>query len=100
MTSLYTVLPSAGKGLGCFSNTLIPAGTLILTETPLFAVPEPRNNSSVITAFSRLTSSQQQQYLSLHSLDSNARDSALVVNIFNGNAWQTGSRTSILLRAA
>src|ERR1700760_989972 len=66
---LFTVLPSPGEGLGCFSTRLIPAGTLILKETPLFAVVEPRTNSAVTTAFSRLTSLQQQQYLALHAVN-------------------------------
>ncbi|KAF2177475.1 hypothetical protein K469DRAFT_644297, partial [Zopfia rhizophila CBS 207.26] len=100
MATLYTVLPSPGEGLGCFSTASIPAGTLILIETPLFTVREPRTNSSVIAAFSHLTSSQQEQYLTLHALDSKTRGVALVVDIFNANAWQTGSRTSILLLAA
>jgi SET domain len=97
---LFTILPSPGEGLGCFSTTLIPAGTLILKETPLFAVGEPRTNSAVITAFSHLTSSQQEQYLALHAVNPNGLGSARVVDIFNSNAWQTGSRTSILVRAA
>ncbi|OAL57290.1 hypothetical protein IQ07DRAFT_582499 [Pyrenochaeta sp. DS3sAY3a] len=100
MSTLYTVLPSPGEGLGCFSTASIPAGTLILTETPLFHVREPRTNSSVITAFSCLTSSQQEQYLTLHALDSKTRGVALIVDIFNANAWQTGSCTSILPLAA
>lgn len=100
MNTLYNVLPSPGEGLGCFSTTSIPAGTLILAETPLFHVREPRTNSCVINAFSHLTSSQQEQYLTLHALDSKNRGAALVVDIFNANAWQTGSCTSILPLAA
>jgi hypothetical protein len=97
---LFNVLPSPGEGLGCFSTKLIPAGTLILKETPLFSVGEPRTNSAVIAAFSHLTSLQQQQYLTLHAVNPNSLDSTRVVDIFNSNAWQTGSRTSILVRAA
>jgi hypothetical protein len=97
---LFTILPSPGEGLGCFSTTVIPAGTLILKETPLFSVAEPRTNTAVITAFSHLTSSQQQQYLTLHAANLNGVGSARVVDIFNSNAWQTGSHTSILMRAA
>jgi SET domain len=97
---LFSILPSSGEGLGCFSTTIIPAGTLILKETPLFAIAEPRTNAAVIAAFSHLTSSQQQQYLSLHAVNVNSTGSDRVVDIFNSNAWQTGSRTSILVRAA
>jgi hypothetical protein len=100
MDAPYTVLPSPGEGLGCFSTTCIPVGTLILSETPLFNVREPRTNASVVAAFSHLTSAQQEQYLTLHALDPNNKDIARVVDIFNSNAWQTGSRTSILPLAA
>jgi len=100
MISLYTVRPSAGEGLGCFSTALIPAGTLILSETPLFNVREPRTNAAVITAFSKLPKSQQEQYLSLYAQNAEARGDAKVIDIFNSNAWQTGSRTSICPLAA
>ena len=100
MNTLYTVLPSPGEGLGCFSTTFIPPGTLILTEKPLFNVPEPRTNAAVITAFSHLSNAQQTQYLSLYAVHPQKQDSARVVDIFNSNAWQTGSRTSILPLAA
>lgn len=100
MNNLYTVLPSPGEGLGCFSTVLIPAGTLILSETPLFNVREPRTNSAVVSAFSKLTSSQQEQYLTLYAQNSTISGDAQVVDIFNSNAWQTGSRTSICPLAA
>jgi hypothetical protein len=97
---LYTVLPCPGQGLGCFTTALIPAGTLILSETPLFSVREPRTNSAVTTAFSQLNCSQQDQYLALHAQDPKTSGDAQVVDIFNSNAWQTGSRTSICPLAA
>jgi hypothetical protein len=100
MSTLYTVLPSPGEGLGCFSTTLIPAGTLILVEKPLFAVREPRSNSAVTSAFSQLTISQQEQYLTLHAQNPTIQGDARVVDIFNSNAWQTEGRTSILPQAA
>ncbi|KAF2002422.1 hypothetical protein P154DRAFT_488388 [Amniculicola lignicola CBS 123094] len=97
---MYTVIPSLGEGLGCFSTATIPAGTRILTETPLFMVREPRTNACVTTAFSHLTIAQQAQYLSLYAQSPESRGDALVIDIFNSNAWQTGSSTSILPRAA
>jgi hypothetical protein len=100
MDTLFTVLPSPGEGLGCFSTSTIPAGTLILSETPLFNVPEPRTNAAVITAFAHLTGTQQERYLALHARDPDTQESARVVDIFNSNAWQTGSRTSIAPLAA
>jgi hypothetical protein len=100
MSTVYTVLPAPGQGLGCFSTASIPAGTLILSETPLFNVREPRTNLAVINAFSNLTSSQQDQYIVLHAVDSEHQGDARVVDIFNSNAWQTGSRTSICPLAA
>jgi len=100
MATLYTVLPSPGEGLGCFSNTLIRAGTLILVEKPLFAVREPRSNSAVAAAFSLLTKSQQEQYLTLHAQNLTSQGDARVIDIFNSNAWQTEGRTSILPLAA
>jgi hypothetical protein len=100
MTNLYVVLPSPGEGLGCFSTTLIPAGTRILNEHPLFNVKEPRTNAAVITAFSRLSKPEQEQYLTLYAQSPTADGDAQVVDIFNSNAWQTGSRTSICPLAA
>ncbi|KAF2024614.1 hypothetical protein EK21DRAFT_93932 [Setomelanomma holmii] len=99
MTIVYTVLPSAGQGLGCFSNAQIPAGTLILSETPLFNVHEPRTNAAVLNAFSALPVHDQEYYLTLYAQKATARD-AKVIDIFNSNAWQTGSRTSICPLAA
>ncbi|KAH7092075.1 hypothetical protein FB567DRAFT_230240 [Paraphoma chrysanthemicola] len=99
MTPVYTVSPSPEKGLGCFSTALIPAGTLILSETPLFNVREPRTNAAVLAAFLNLTSSEQEYYLTLYAQTATARD-AKVIDIFNSNAWQTGSRTSICPQAA
>lgn len=100
MSLLYAVLSSPGEGLGCFSTTLIPAGTRILVEKPLFAVREPRSNSAVTEAFSQLPSAQQNQYLALYAQDPANRGDAKVVDIFNSNAWQTESRTSILPNCA
>jgi hypothetical protein len=100
MADIYTVRSSPGQGLGCFSTAFIPAGTLILSETPLFNVREPRTNSAVIDAFSNLTSSQQDQYLTLHAQNPASQGDARVIDIFNSNAWQTGPRTSICPLAA
>ncbi|CAO2650911.1 Nn.00g092080.m01.CDS01 [Neocucurbitaria sp. VM-36] len=100
MNDFYTVFPSPGEGLGCFSTALITAGTLILAETPLFSVPEPRTNALVITAFSNLTESQKEEYLTLHTVDPKVRGDAQVVDVFNSNAWQTESCTSICPLAA
>ncbi|KAF2851069.1 hypothetical protein T440DRAFT_468189 [Plenodomus tracheiphilus IPT5] len=100
MDNLFTIRSSPGEGLGSFANSTILTGTLILRETPLFNVPEPRNNSSVTTAFSRLTPAEQGTYLALHAQNPSAHDNALVLDIFNSNAWQTGSRTSICPLAA
>ena len=99
-TALYAVLAAPGEGLGCFSTALIAAGTRILTEKPLFAVPEPRTNAAVVDAFSHLSSSDQAAYLTLHTRDPNAQGSAQVIDVFNTNAWQTGDSTSILVLAA
>jgi hypothetical protein len=100
MNNLYNVRPSPGQGLGCFATALIPSGTLILSETPLFNVREPRTNLAVTTAFSKLSSSKQEQYLELYAQDPTATGDTKVVDIFNSNAWQTGSRTSICPLAA
>lgn len=100
MTPLYTVRPSPGEGLGCFSTTSIPAGTLILAETPLFNVREPRTNAAVISAFALLVTAQQEQYLDLYAQNTAAHGDEKVIDIFNSNAWQTGPRTSICPNAA
>lgn len=100
MSTIYDVLPSPGQGLGCFSTTLIPAGTLIFSETPLFNVREPRTNSAVTDAFSCLNQAQQERYLALYAQDATSQGDAKVVDIFNSNAWQTGPRTSICPQAA
>jgi hypothetical protein len=100
MTPLYDVRPSPGEGLGCFSMKPIPAGTLILSETPLFNVREPRTNAAVVSAFSQLSSVLQEQYLDLYAQDALAQGDAKVIDIFNSNAWQTGPRTSICPLAA
>lgn len=97
---LYTVQPSPGEGLGCFSTTSIPAGTLLLSETPLFAVQEPRTNAAVTSAFALLPPAQRTEYLALYAQDPAAQGDTRVVDIFNSNAWQTGSQTSICPRAA
>ncbi|KAH8721527.1 hypothetical protein GQ44DRAFT_712019 [Phaeosphaeriaceae sp. PMI808] len=100
MGDLYTVQASPGEGLGCFSIAPIPAGTRILRETPLFSVQEPRSNAAVTAAFSHLTNSQQKQYIALHAVNPENRGDAQIIDIFNSNAWQTGSQTSICPRAA
>jgi hypothetical protein len=100
MNPIYTVRFSPGEGEGSFSTTDISAGTLILSEIPLFTVREPRINSDVVTAFSQLSVLEQKHYLDLHAVDAESDVFARVIDIFNSNAWQTGSRTSILLKAA
>jgi hypothetical protein len=100
MNSVYTVRASPGEGLGCFAMTTILPGTLILSETPLFSVAEPRSNSAVTAAFAQLDSAQRTQYLSLYAQKSDTSGDAKVIDIFNSNAWQTGSRTSICPLAA
>jgi hypothetical protein len=100
MNSLYTVRESPGEGLGCFTTADIPAGTLLLSETPLFSVQEPRTNAAVTTAFSQLPTSEQEQYLALYAQDATSHGDARVIDVFNSNAWQTGSSTSICPLAA
>jgi hypothetical protein len=100
MSIIYNVRPSPGQGLGCFSTTLIPAGTLIFSEAPLFNVREPRGNAAVIVAFNNATKPQQDEYLALYAQDSDSQGDARVIDIFNSNAWQTGPRTSICPQAA
>jgi hypothetical protein len=53
-----------------------------------------------MTAFSNLTTSQQEQYLSLYAQDPTSQSDARVIDIFNSNAWQTASSTSICPLAA
>jgi hypothetical protein len=100
MNPLYNVRPTIGEGLGSFSTAHIPAGTLILSEIPLFTVREPRIDADVIAAFAQLHLLEQKQYLNLHAVGSDSEESARVIDIFNSNAWQTGPGTSILLEAA
>ena len=106
MDSVYTVRASPGEGLGCFASTTIQPGTLILSETPLFSVAEPRSNSAVVSAFASLADSQKIQYLSLYAQktyklkENGEEEEARVIDIFNSNAWQTGSKTSICPLAA
>jgi len=100
MDALYTLRSSPGEGLGSFAGSTIPAGTLILKETPLFNVLEPRSNVAVLSAFSRLGRVEQATYLALHAQDPSTHGDARVIDIFNSNAWQTGSRTSICPLAA
>jgi hypothetical protein len=99
-TSLTAVHPSPIGGLGIFTLTSITPGTLLLSETPLLTVREPRTPASVTTAFTHLTPPQQALYLTLHAQDPDADTHARVVDIFNSNAWQTGSSTSLLAHAA
>jgi hypothetical protein len=100
MNTPYTVRASPGEGLGCFATTTIAPGTLILSETPLFSVAEPRTNSAVTTAFAHLARTQQTEYLALYAQNPDAETENRVIDIFNSNAWQTGDRTSICPRAA
>jgi hypothetical protein len=79
---------------------LIPAGTLIFSETPLFNVREPRTNAAVIAAFNDTTKAQQDEYLALYAQVADSQSDARVIDIFNSNAWQTGPRTSICPQAA
>ncbi|KAG9185787.1 hypothetical protein G6011_07118 [Alternaria panax] len=102
MDTPYTVRPAPGEGLGCFATATISPGTLILGETPLFSVAEPRTNSAVTAAFASLDSVQQTQYLTLYSQINHATEdvNARIIDIFNSNAWQTGGHTSICPLAA
>ncbi|KAI1663987.1 SET domain-containing protein [Pyrenophora tritici-repentis] len=100
MDSIYTIRDSPGEGLGCFATTCISPGTLILSEAPLFSVREPRTNSAVISAFAGLDHLQQELYLTLYAQKTTAEGDARVIDIFNSNAWQTGSCTSICPLAA
>jgi len=100
MDSIYTIRASPGEGLGCFATTCIAPGTLILSERPLFSVREPRTNSAVTTAFAGLDHLQQKLYLTLYAQNTTAEGDARVIDIFNSNAWQTGSCTSICPLAA
>src|SRR4051812_9408984 len=100
MNSIYTIRASPGEGLGCFATACISPGTLILSEAPLFAVREPRTNSAVTSAFASLDHHQQELYLTLYAQNTTAEGDARVIDIFNSNAWQTGSCTSICPLAA
>lgn len=97
---LTTVAASPIGGLGIFTLTPVTPGTLLLSETPLLTVREPRTPTAVTTAFTHLTATEQTLYLTLHAQHPDADTLTRVVDIFNSNAWQTGSSTSLLPHAA
>jgi hypothetical protein len=99
-TPLTTIRPSSIGGLGVFTLSPITPGTLLLVETPLLTVREPRTPTTVVTGFTHLTPSQQALYLTLHAQHPDTPVPTRVVDIFNSNAWQTGSSTSLLAHAA
>lgn len=65
---LLDIRPSPGKGLGLFANAPIPRGTRIIAERALLPLPiESCHTSDIMTAFSALTPSEKEFFLSLHS---------------------------------
>lgn len=66
---LYTIRHATDKGKGMFATTLIPRGTLILTETPIFRVPHGDYTPAIVHAeFDKLTNDAKQDFMALHSV--------------------------------
>jgi len=75
---MYTIREVPGKGKGLFATTLIPRGTRILSEVPIFLVPRDEPDLAVLDDIvvnetnHRLTEEQRHAFFDLHV--ANAQD--------------------------
>ncbi|CAI6339158.1 unnamed protein product [Periconia digitata] len=113
----YIVLPSKGKGLGVFARTNLPAGTIILRETPILTIPPPiikkgagypmpAISSAVRAEFRNLPSSSQSEILTLHhhafpgEPEKGEGWTDILGYIFRTNAYNTGTNIGLFPRIA
>ncbi|QSS65399.1 SET domain-containing protein [Histoplasma capsulatum] len=94
---LYTIKELPGKGLGCFAMTMIPKGTRIILEEPLFTVPSMATDlQSMEMVFLKqlksLSKMQQHMFFSLHNAHKDK--CSPVIGTIKTNAMPFGARGS------
>ncbi|QDS74542.1 hypothetical protein FKW77_007701 [Venturia effusa] len=96
---LFEVKETDGKGLGVFARDDIRRGTLILSETPLFAFnsSDGTTDISLLSNFARLPSHRKEAYLKLHAnlppdypVEDISKEDQQVLGIYSANAWAGG----------
>ena len=86
MRDSIEVKESTGKGLGVFAITDIPCGARVLAEEPLLRVDEGNGSAKdILSAFQKLSVSQQHLYLQLHGFAGAAFKRSAEKEI--GRAW-------------
>lgn len=87
MRDSVEVKESTGKGLGVFAITDIPCGARVLAEEPLLRVDEGNGSAKdILSAFQKLSVSQQELYFQLHGFAGAAFKRSAENEI--GRAWQ------------
>jgi hypothetical protein len=69
-SDLFTLVPIPGKGKGLIATTRIPAGTCLISESPLFTTSQldPSNiERSIMLIIKSLPKEKQRAFLSLHN---------------------------------
>ncbi|KAF2014127.1 SET domain-containing protein [Aaosphaeria arxii CBS 175.79] len=108
----YTILPAPGKGLGVFAPRSLIPGDIIMREPPILVInpppmqagkgyPRSEIDSRVRIAFEALSSSEQDEVLSLTYYNPPSQKVVDPLNsIFRSNAYNTGSRVGLFPKIA
>lgn len=104
--ALYVIKQSPGKGLGMFATRMIPKGTRILAEKPVFSfakqpelsVSDPYGPNDISQAFDRLSSLEKLRYKSLHCPQRSHCSN--LVSIYEANCYEMGLGSGICFDAA
>lgn len=96
---LLEVKETNAKGLGIFAKEDIRRGTLVLSETPLFAFNsgDGTTDATLLSAFAKLPSPETEAYLDLHAylppdypVENISKECQKVLGIYSANAWAGG----------
>jgi hypothetical protein len=87
----------SGKGQGVFAWRDIPRGTRIISEKPLFSIPQTDgcSPSDIQAPFEKLSSQDKSSFFDLH--DANVPNCSRVVSIFRTNCMDQGDGAGIFL---
>lgn len=96
---LLEIRETESKGLGIFAREDILRGTLVLSETPLFAFnsSDGSTDAALLSAFASLPSAKTEAYLDLHAylppdypVRNISEEGRKVLGIYSANAWAGG----------
>lgn len=95
-TDLFTLEPIPGKGKGLVATQIIPAGTCLISEKPIFTTAEIKSNDverELVRIVKKLPKDSQRAFLSLHNNSPGGKEP--FSNIVRSNGYPLGASSEV-----